>query len=103
MYADDTSISYSTKNIEDLTETLNKELKCLKEWLQGNKLSLNVIKTQAMVIGSRPNLKKIGEETVDSPAFVINDSPVELVDSIKYLGVNGFEKSKHLEKLKLFV
>ena len=40
-----------------------------------------------MVIGSRPNLKKIGENTVGSPAFVIDDSPVELVDSIKYLGV----------------
>ena len=87
MYADDTSISYSSKSIEDLTETLNNELKCLKEWLQGNKLSLNVTKTQAMVIGSRPNLKKIGENTVGSPAFVIDDSPVELVDSIKYLGV----------------
>ena len=61
MYADDTSISYSFKSIEDLTETLNNELKCLKEWLQGNKLSLNEIKTQAMVIGSRSNLKKIGE------------------------------------------
>ena len=80
MYADDTSISYSSKSIEDLTETLNNELKCLKEWLQGNKLSLNVTKTQGMVIGSRPNLKKIGENTVGSPAFVIDDSPVELVD-----------------------
>ena len=87
MYADDTSISYSSKSIEDLTETLNNELKCLKEWLQDNKLSLNVIKTQAMVIGSRQNLKKIGENSVDFPAFVIDDSPVELFDSIKYLGV----------------
>ena len=61
MHADDTSISYSSKSIEDLTETLSSELICLKEWLQGNKLSLNVIKTQAIVIGSRPNLKKISE------------------------------------------
>ena len=59
MYADDTSISYSSKNIEDLTEMLNSELKCLKQWLQGNKLSLNVIKTQAMVIGARPNLETL--------------------------------------------
>ena len=87
LYTDDTSISYSSKNIDDLTGTLNSELKCLKNWLQGNKLSLNVIKTQAMVIGSRPNLKKISEKTVSSPEFVIDDSPIELVDSIKYLGV----------------
>ena len=57
-----THIFYSSKNIEDLIETLNSELKYLKKWLQGNKLSLNVIKTQAMVIGSRPNLKKISEK-----------------------------------------
>ena len=59
MYADDTSISYSSKNIEELNETLNSDLDALKQWLEGNKLSLNVIKTQAMVIGSRPNLKEI--------------------------------------------
>ena len=78
MYADETRISFSPKSIEDLTETLNNELKCLKEWLQGNKWSLNVIKTQAMVIGSRPNLKKIGENTVDSPVFVIDDTDLIL-------------------------
>ena len=102
MYADDTSISYSSKSIEDLTETLNNELKCLKEWLQGNKLSLNVTKTQAMVIGSRPNLKKIGENNVGSPAFVIDDSPVELVDSIRYLGAKLTNTSCGTRKLNLF-
>ena len=59
MYADDTRISYSSKNIDELNETLNSDLDSLKQWLEGNKLSLNVIKTQAMVIGSRPNIKKI--------------------------------------------
>ena len=52
MYADDTSISYSSKDIDELNETLNSDLESLKQWLEGNKLSLNVIKTQAMVIGS---------------------------------------------------
>ena len=47
MYADDTSISYSSKDIDELNETLNSDL---KRWLEGNKLSLNVIKTQAMVM-----------------------------------------------------
>ena len=58
MYADDTTISYSSNNIDDINDYLNRDLNCLKQWLQGNKLSLNVIKTQAMVVGSRPNLKK---------------------------------------------
>ena len=78
MYANDTSKSYSSKSVEDLTDTLNCELKCLKEWLQSDKLLLNVIKTQAVVIGPRPHLTKISEKAVGSPTFVIVDSPVEL-------------------------
>ena len=56
MYADDTTLSHSSKNIADLNENLNRDLCNLKQELQGNKLSLNLIKTQAMVVGSRPNL-----------------------------------------------
>ena len=52
MYADDTSISYSSSSLVDIA--LNSELNDLKLWLQGNKLSLNVLKTQAMVVGSQP-------------------------------------------------
>ena len=64
MYDDDTSISYSSKNIDELNQTLNSDLDSLKQWLEGNKLSLNVIKIQAMVVGSRPNLKKISDKLV---------------------------------------
>ena len=85
MYADDTSISFSARN--DLNVTLNKELDSLREWLQGNKLSLNVLKTQAMVIGSRPNLKKISTKLVEPPSFSIGGSEVEMVDKVKYLGM----------------
>ena len=54
--------------------------------IQGNRLFLNVIKTQAVVIGSRPNLKQISKKAVNSQTFVIDDSPAEVVESIKYLG-----------------
>ena len=67
MYANDTTISYSSNNIDDLNDNLNRDLNCLKQWLRGNKLSLNVIKAQAMVVGSRPNLKKISDGKVQSP------------------------------------
>ena len=87
MYADDTSISYSSKNMEDINQTLSSELGHLKQWLQGNKLSLNVLKTQALVVGSKPNIKKITENVVDTPQFLIGDAQVENVDQTKYLGV----------------
>ena len=71
----------------DVNFTMNKELDSLRKWLQGNKLSLNVLKTQAMVIGSRPNLKKISTKLVEPPSFSIGGSEVEMVDNVKYLGV----------------
>ena len=53
MYADDTTISYSSDNMEELIVVVKSELSRLNQWLQGNKQSLNVVKTQAMVIGSK--------------------------------------------------
>ena len=49
MYADDTSLSHSAKDIKDITSTMNAELENLKVWLHGNKLSLNVAKTTSML------------------------------------------------------
>ena len=45
-----------------------------------------MIKTQAMNIGSRQHLRKDIEKQMNSPLFVIDDCPKELVDSTKYLG-----------------
>ena len=59
MYADDTAISYSSDKSEELDLVINEELSYNERWLQGNKLSLNVVKTQAMIIGSKPKIEKL--------------------------------------------
>ena len=87
MYADDTTLSHSSKNIFDLSVNLNRDLYNLKQLLQGNKLSLNLNKTQKMVVGSRPNLKKISDKKIQPLTFVIDDSQIEIVEKAKYLGV----------------
>ena len=87
MYADDTSISFTARSVNDLNMTMTKDLDSLRKWLQGNKLSLNVLKTQAMVIGSRPNLKETLTKLVEPPSFSIYGSKVEMVHNVKYLGV----------------
>ena len=43
--------------------------------------------SKAMVIGSRPNLTKMSTKPVESPSFSIGGSEVEMVDNVKYLGV----------------
>ena len=87
MYADDTSISYSSSSLEDVNRTLNSELSLLKQSLLGNKLSLNILKTQDLVVASQPKIKKIIDKTVDHSQFFIGDSQVENVERTKYLGV----------------
>ena len=87
MYADDTAISLSSDNIEENDAVLNTELACLEKWLQGNKLSLNVVKTQAMIIGSSQKLRKIDTPMVPIPHFQVNGNDSNLVKETKYLGL----------------
>ena len=104
MYADDTSISYSSSSLADINQTLNSELNELKQWLQGNKLSLNVLKTQPLIVGLQPKNKKISDKTVDHPQFFIGDSQDENVDrTTKYLGVmidGSLNWDEHINSLR---
>ena len=56
MYADDTSISIAASSLPELESVLNTELANLHEWLNVDKLSLNIAKTELMLIGSRQRL-----------------------------------------------
>ena len=46
-----------------------------------------------MVIGSRPNLKKISDKLVPTPSFAIGNSHIDIVANTKYLGI---QLDKHL-------
>lgn len=56
MFADDTNISFSGKTLTELENRMNNELVKVKAWLETNRLSLNVAKTEFMVVGSRQRL-----------------------------------------------
>ena len=56
MFADDTNISLTAKTLTELKLEINPELSNLNRWLKANKLSLNVAKTEWMIIGSRQRL-----------------------------------------------
>ena len=55
MFAD-TNITFAASTLTDLEKGLNSELRSLNIWLISNKLSLNVAKTEFMVIGSNQRL-----------------------------------------------
>lgn len=50
LFADDTNLTASGDSINDIEVTVNSNLENLKNWLMANKLSLNVTKTEFMLI-----------------------------------------------------
>ena len=52
LFADDTNIYYECKDLHNLNKTVNKELKLVKKWLDANKLSLNIDKTNYIIFYS---------------------------------------------------
>ena len=103
MYADDTAISFSSKSIDDLQNDLNLDLLKLQDWLHANKLSLNVVKTQSLIIGSGPNIRKIESQPDAPPSFSIGDQDIEMITNTRYLGVQIDSKlnwDKHIDTIK---
>ena len=98
MFADDTSVSYAAKSVNELQNVLNSELKNLHNWLITNRLSLNIAKTKFMAIGSRQKIRAIDDEIT----IKINEREINRVDSVKSLGVyidNHLTWEKHVDKM----
>ena len=81
LFADDTNLFFSGKNINDLIQTVNTELEKIVMWLNVNKLSLNVKKTYYIIFSTK---KKYVES---SEGLCINGENIIQVDSTKFLGV----------------
>ena len=83
MYADDASLYYHSASLDQLNETINKDLESLDYWLKGNKLSLNVVKTISMNILSHQKHQTILGEL----DLKIRDTNIQNGKEIKYLGL----------------
>ena len=79
MYVDDTSIYYASESVSEINQAVNADLEALKGWLEGIKLSLNVAKTDAMIIGSNGKLRKIDSVDSTKPQFKIGSEDIKLV------------------------
>ena len=101
MYADDPSLCYQNHIIHQLNRTLNQDIKALDKWLRGNKLSLNVAKTQLMVISTKQKLAVLKSRN-EQLNLHIHDNDLDSVQSIKYLGVhidNTLDWKKYAQEL----
>ena len=82
LYADDAVLYCYDSNPAGLECALNADLHAIASWLNDNKLTLNVDKTKAMLIGSDSKLCKLNSLSV----FVLGNQ-LDSVRSFKYLGV----------------
>ena len=93
LFADDTCLAYSHTNYNDLINELNVELEKVCNWLEINRLSLNLLKTVAIDFSNKRH---------SDHRIILNNTPLEYVSFVKYLGIYIDKKlsfSKHIEEV----
>ena len=83
LFADDTTLSYSHKDLASKMELINQELKKVGTWFKANKLSINIKKTNYMIMGTPQKTFRFSSET----NIVIDGVILKRVNKTKFLGV----------------
>ena len=81
LFADDTSIYFDSIDLITLQKVVNRELKKVKKWLDANRLSLNISKTNYVIFHSQP--KRINEFI----RIKLGSKPLNRAEYIKCLGI----------------
>ena len=92
LFADDTSILFADKNLDVIERLVNSQLEKVSEWLLANGLSLNVSKSNFLVISP----KKV-EKTIN---ISINNEKLRQENYTKYLGIIIDEKLNWKQHIK---
>ena len=82
-FADDTNLLYLGKSIKKLNKLVNYDLKNLLYWLNANKISLNVKKTELVIFKSK---RKQFHGEIE---LKLSHKRLFRTDSVKYLGVKN--------------
>ena len=81
-FADDSSFFVSGRSLPELFNVLQNEIVKIREWLNNNKLSLNISKTNYMIMTNR---KKVQQN--DDFQLSIDGQTISQVNETKFLGV----------------
>lgn len=84
-YADDTAFFTSGRDVQHVTDFLNEDLVHIYSWLCANKLSLNVGKTNTILICNHQKVRHLSKTTLD---VHLNGTELEQTDSLCYLGID---------------
>ncbi len=84
LFTDDTNITATSHAIADIETAVNSHLENLKNWLIANKLSLNVAKTEFMLIGYPQMIRNASNA---QPNILIENKQIQQVNKAKTLGI----------------
>ena len=86
MYADDTSLLKAFTTINQLQEEHIPAFVC--EWLKTNKLSLNSVKTEFMILSTSQKLHRLDSDPSETPfKLLVHEHEIRRVRLVKYLGL----------------
>ena len=94
LFADDTSIAFTSRNTQDIEAIINQDLQLISCWAKQWLVSFNPNKTQALFFSHRVN--------ENPPMLLFENIPVQFVDSHKHLGVSLSKNGKwhdHIDNL----
>ena len=83
LYADDSAILVSGKDVSQIQATLSKKLESIREWLIDNKLSLHLGKTESILYGTNKKLQLAPQLNIECAGNKLANR-----SSVKYLGVD---------------
>lgn len=94
LFADDTNICYSNKNIDILYAKINTELKIFADWFLANQLSLNLNKTNYMLFTNKRNINQ-------NNRVIMGNQEIQRQHCVKFLGLYVDEKLTWGEHIKI--
>lgn len=78
LFADDAVIKYSTDTETELNEAIQNDLSCIEDWLERNKMSLNIKKSKILIFENK---------VVNFQNIKYKNNDIGIVKSFNYLGL----------------
>ena len=99
LFADDTTVYFSSKNVSLLMASIEHDLNALNDWFKANKLTLNKTKSVCMFYKANTN-----EHIPPLPDLKIEHTLIQYVENTKFLGIwidKSLNWNTHVNKLSL--
>ena len=81
LFADDTNIYFESSALSNLIKIVNRQLRSVKKWLDANKLSLNIDKTNYIIFHSS------SVKVPSDPVIKMGKKSIKRVKFVKFLGL----------------